>query len=523
MLKSTHDSFDFKDLERYLQQRLQVEFPEINSLQVNCFLREKTLVILVHLPEVMTLHTKDLLFQLKQILSEEDQISSYPMELYLKVNERQAKLINLEQRSLWLKPLGIGLGLILSLGVLYGLSRPCVLDSCPSLKRAESMAQNAVNSVNLTATPQNIEQAQQELAKSFNLLENIPVWSQYHTQARQLLETYQQYSLHLEDLSKALSHSTKAASLANPPLSPAQWQTVRLEWENAIAFLKKLPSNSPYYFYAQVKLRQYQENSKQIEQQIQANEQASDHLKTAHETAKIALLRQKAAQSLADWQLVENTWQTAIKSLQAIPSGTVAAKEAQNLINIYTTQLVNATARKTIEATATDLYRQAIQQAEQAQKAATIQQWTSAVTAWRNAITSLKQIQINTFQYSLAQPLLSSYTVFLQQAEINLKEATQLQRLRQNLETICKKPQKICDYQISQAQIKVNLTESYVKQVWYTASQAKAQTSVPTQVSLLNHISKLEKSLQTISNEALKRVEVYNPEQNIIAIYEPVR
>lgn len=528
MLESTCDSFDFKDLERRLQQCLQVEFPQIDSLQVNCFLREKTFVTLVHLPEIANLSTKDILFQLKQILSEEESISSYPMELYLKVNER-SQLVPIISSHLptsspiSLKSLGIGLGLILCLGGLYGLSRPCVLGTCSHLTQAEIIAQNAVNSVSLSASIQDIRQAKQQLDQSSDLLKDIPSWSKYHGQASQLLNINQQHSQDLEDLTQALNHAIKAVSLATPPLSIAQWQTVQAEWKRAILFLKKLPVSSPYYSYTQLKLKQYQGNLTLIEQRIQAEIQASDRIKVAQQTAQIALLRQKAAQSLSEWELVEATWKTGISRLQGIPSNTVATREAQNLTKIYTAQLVNATAHKNQEASSTNLYHQAIQQAELAQKAVTSQQWTSAVTAWRNAITTLKQIPINTFYYNQAQPLLASYLLSLNQAQTYLQSAVQLQNLRQDLETTCKIPRKICDYQISQTIIKVNLTESYVQQVWYTAVQAKAQTNVPTQVSLLNHIAKLEKSLQTISDKARKRVEVYNPEQNVIAIYEPTQ
>ncbi|PSF38413.1 hypothetical protein C7H19_05350 [Aphanothece hegewaldii CCALA 016] len=533
MLDTTRDSFDFKDLERRLQQRLQVEFPQIDSLQVNCFFSEKTFVILVHLPELVTLPTKDILFQLKQILSNEESISSYPMELYLKVNDRGSlapvasshlPTFSLKsQKSLGIG-LKIGLGIFLFLGGLYGLSRPCVVgSSCANLTQAKTNAQNAVNSVSISASLPDIQQSKQQLDESLNLLQDIPYWSRYHEQASQLIKIYQQQSQDLENLSQALNYATKAVSLANPPLSIPQWQTVQNHWKQAISFLKKLSVSSPYYFYTQLKLRQYQGNLTLIEQRMNAETQASDRLKSAQETAQIALVRQKNAQSLDDWKLVEATWKTAISSLQSIPSSTVATREAKNLLKIYNTQLVNATERKSKEANSNNLYTKSLQQAELAQKSAASQQWTSAVTAWRNAITNLKQIPANSSQYNQALPLITSYLVSLKQAETNLTSAVQLQNIRQDLETTCKIPHKICDYQISQAIIKVNLTESYVKQVWYTAVQAKAQTSVPTQVSLLNHIAKLEKSLQIISDHARKRVEVYNPEQNIIAIYEPTQ
>lgn len=504
-----------------MQQRLQVEFPQI-ALKVNCFLREKTLVILVYVPEIMTLHNKDLLFQLKQILMEEETISSYPMELYLKVNESNSlEAIQVNSSPKGLKPISLSLGLVLALGGIYILTRPCLWGTCPNLTQAEQLRQNALNLVDLSASSQDIATAQAHFKQSSNLLQAIPVWSNYHEQATQLLAIDQQYSQNLDDLAQALAHATTAVSLAKPPLTVEQWQTAGEAWERAIASLKKIPLNSPLRPYTEVKLKQYQGNLTALQQRIKAENQGNAYLKIAQKTAQIALVRQKAAHTLTDWQTVEKAWQDAIKNLEAIPANTLAAQETSNLLPIYTTQLTNAKTRRTQEEAATKFYRQALQYADLAQQAIKNQQWTATVNAWRNAITALKQIPLNTSFYNQAQTLISSYLLALNQAETNLKTASKLQNLRQDLETICKKPLKICDYQISQAIIKINLTESYVKQVWYTAEQAKARTSVPTQVSLLNHIAKLEKSLQTISNEAQKRVEVYNPEQNIIAIYEP--
>jgi hypothetical protein len=529
MLEKTRDSYDFKEWEHRLQERLQAEFPSIAPLKVSCLLREETLIILVHLPESVMLPPKDIFSQLKQILDAEETISSYPIEFYLRFREGQplepaspldvaASFASLPRK---LKNVGIGLGLILALGSFYGLSRPCVLGSCPAVTQAETLAQDAIKSVSLSASSQDIQQARQELEQARELLRSIPPWSGYHSQAARLLQIYRQHSNSLEDLSQALHHATQAVFLAKSPLNLAQWQKVAQEWQAAIAALEKLPSNSPYAPLTQLKLKQYQDNLRSIEQRMQGENQAGDRLKAAQQAAQLAIVRQDVARSLSEWQLVESTWKTAIKSLQDIPSGTATTSEAQRLIDAYTVQLVKATARKNNEAAATNSYRQALQQAELAQRASKTQQWSSAVTAWRNAITFLKQIPNHTFQYSQAQPLITSYLSSLNQAEKNLKSAVQLQNLRRDLETICKIPRVICDYQISQTIIKVNLTEAYVKQVWQTAVHAKAQTHLPTQVSLLNHIAKLETSLQTISNKAQKRIEVYNPEQNIIAIYEP--
>lgn len=64
------------------------------------------------------------------------------------------------------------------------------------------------------------------------------------------------------DFRQAVNQATRAASLTQTATTKQQWQQVIVAWEQAIAGMKKIPTNSPKYKISQQKIVEYQNNLK---------------------------------------------------------------------------------------------------------------------------------------------------------------------------------------------------------------------------------------------------------------------
>lgn len=555
MLEIAKVSLNLKDLETRLQTRLQ-KVLDITPLDLSCLLREDNLLILVHSPESTPMTPKEVFPELRAMLEQESIPEHLQIQMYLIVHGKQSYKQALDgditlETPLFLPPVsepdqapsffklvlgqfcalksrltprlvmmisGGGVGLVFLLGCLYGVTRPCVLGQCQTIPQAQQLAQESLalfetSNPDLKATKLRLNQAIREL-------EQIPRWSSYHHQAVSLLNIYQARSDSLDKLLLAVNQATKAVSLAeNTPLPVTQWQTILKTWEEAITPLNQIPVESPFYSFAQVKRGEYQRQLALIQQRLQTEKEAIVNLESAEELAKIAKARHSAAQSAADWQLVQANWENAIQQLQAIAPGTTVYKQGKQLLETYIIQLTNANARKNQEELALKYYNKALEEGKKAEKYQEQNQWSAAVSAWRNSLTYLKQISANTFQFKQAQPLITAYTLSLTQAEANLKVALKLLVIQQDLAQTCS-PQ-ICNYNINPNGIKVKFTEAYMQQIWQTALEAKAQNNVYGQIEILNHISRLEQTWQMISNKSKKRIDVYNNNDQLMVSYEP--
>ena len=69
--------------------------------------------------------------------------------------------------------------------------------------------------------------------------------------------------------------------------------------------------------------------------------------------------------------------------------------------------------------------------------------------------------------------------------------------------------------------IKVNLTSSYLQQIWDLSIQAKLNANIKEQAEILNHLARLEQSFQIISNQAKISLAVYNSKGNLMTTYRP--
>lgn len=550
-----------------MQQRLQSEFLPILPLQVSCILREETLMILMHSPELVNPYAKPIFPWVRQLIAQDPICQDYQVEMYLIVHgqkqleetitspiseetsnletdfsiepEEWTASINNDKINHFLSSLklqlqklskfqlllitgGTGMSLLMFLGSIYGLTRPCVISRCQTIVQAEQLTEQPLKIFHQIPSEQEVINAQQKLKQAITLLQAIPIWSSYHEKAQTLLDIYQDYSENVAEIVTLLETASNASKLTkDSPLSISKLSEIQQLWQKVVTSLEKLSYDSNLSSFATIKLQEYRGNLAKVNQQLEAEKQAKVSLQAAQEAAKIAQTRSNTAESLSDWQLVYATWQTVVKRLREVSSQTTAYPEAKQLLVNYQSQLVTTGVRKNQEQVAFNIYNQAIEQAEVAKKAESNNQWLIAVSSWRNALTYLQQVPKTTFKYNQVQPLILSYSLALKQAENQLKNNLKSQEISGDLDKICLGENTICSYTVDENLIKVNLTPSYLQKVWRTALQAQAQTNVETQVELLNHISRLEQSLQNVSNKTGKRVEVFNSEGILMMNYEP--
>lgn len=544
---------------------------------VNCFLEEDVLMVIIHLAETPALETTAIFSCARDFLEKVGITVDYPIKIYLVVDEAKTNssyndntvspslTASFPQRTLsqslatiasdstpnsppgwadfvqnqwqyflnkrpaflvnnlkWIL-LGLGLGGSVFVSGVYALSRPCVIGACVQLREAEQLMQASLFADNEELATHWLT-TKQQLVEAQNKLETIPFWSPYYGQVTQLQKDYQVRLSSVELLSQATQQAQQAQLLGqNNALSTTDWQQVKQDWENAIALLGQIPSDSPYQAYAQQKRQVYRQNLLTAQQRLLEEQQATLHFGQATESAVLARIRSSAPKSLADLSLIAATWQEVIKNLQQISPGTTVYEKVLKQLPIYRLEYKRVVMRRQQEEKALLNYQQALALAKFAEQSELEQQWSIAITHWQKALLTLKQIPPQSFLMERVRPLLTTYNLALQQSQNSLKISLRSQNIKRDLEALCSQWNRACDYSISPQVIKVRLTSGYVQQIWDSALQAKSQGNIPGQAGVLNHISQLEQNFQTISNQAGLPLELYHAKGNRLTSYQPIR
>lgn len=417
---------------------------------------------------------------------------------------------------------GTGLSVLIFFGTLYALSRPCVIGSCQVIPEAQALNQKSTNTLQKPQSGKDVLEAQQQLTEAIHLLEAIPMWSSQHGKAQELIKSYQAQAEQVNKMVSALQTAARASYKSdNPPHAPSYWMEVQTMWRDAIAQLEQLPKDSNLQPLAQEKITAYKSNLAQTNQRLLKERQAQGYLQNAKDAALIAEARQGVAQSLEHWQLVYTTWQTAMNRLKQIPQGTTAYQEAQQLTAQYLPKMATARDRRTREQIAANAYNQGLRLAQLAKESQVSDQWSTALTQWRNALTFVNQVPSDTFYYGKAQSLIGTYTKSLKQAQAQLQLAMKLQQARRDLNQTCYGKTKVCLYTIENNVIKIRLTPAYIQMVRQTAIAARTQGDPNVQTGVVNHILTLGEALEAISDNSRIPIEVYAPDGNLIQTHSP--
>lgn len=570
---------DEKLLEQLLQDHLQLELPDLSALNLRCAYKDGKLVILVQHP-IESIPDKQSVFSLLERAVRAENLSAIAqVQMYLRAEgekrpyatqtfsldvpvgeaaeknfgwtkfppmpetigeettdeipevlpteetseEEQEDAAGLPWRA-WLPAVvgSISIVGILCLGSLYVMTSPCTSGTCQEISNAQQLSKNSAQNLQSPKSGQDILKARQQLQEAIRNLQKIPFWSSQHQNAQQMLKTYQVQANALEEVLKGLGKAEQASQKSqNPPHAEAEWLEIQKLWQEAIAQLQKTSQSSSAYSLAQQKLKAYKGYLAVANQRLTAEQQAKKQLVSAQSAAKIAETRQGIAQSLESWQLVETTWETAMKELQKIRPGTTAYQDAQQLINAYKPKLNEVRDRQIQEKFGANAYNQSLQIAQQAQNFGTNNQWGQATGSWRNALSYVKQVPKGTYYYGPAQSLVTSYADALKQAEGKLQIFTALQQASQDLDKVCAGTPKVCSYTITTSEIKVYLTTAYAQKVKQTALEAQGKGDYKAQVGVVSHVYSLGESFGAVSDNARIRMEIYGPDGVLVETHEP--
>ncbi|MEB3123266.1 MAG: hypothetical protein VKL41_18840 [Snowella sp.] len=541
-----------------------------NPLQVNCFFSEETLIVVIQYSQTLKLQKAATFSCVREFLDRQGSSALYPTEIYLTSEEpssflkngtvdheaenmmsipRQKKRPSLpkppqaKQLALFqennlhfpiLSPpilsdyfrrkklLGLGLGLGILAITLYGLSDPCITGTCPSLSQAKFLINSSLlvlepdSSSSLLATKQKLSEARVQL-------QSIPWWSPYRSQANALDSEAQTILKDIDLLNPAIASGNQATLLMQKSsLSIPEWQTVQSLLTKSIKQLKQLPTNSQFQAFAIAQSQQYEKALLASNQRLQQEQLANTIYEEAMKIGRVAKVQENMAQSIDDFDKISATWKKAIQFLENISQGTTPYDKTSKFLDLYGQAYKAIDARKKNEALAEINLQKAIQEAQIAEKSEQSQQWSLAVSHWKNALVYLKEIPDNSFQSTKAKSLSIQYNLSLNKAQANFKNANRLQFIKNNLAKICSQENKACNYSIDKNMIKVKLTSSYLQQIWDLSIQAKLNANIKEQADILNHLARLEQSFQMISNQAKIPLAVYNSKGNLMTTYRPI-
>lgn len=414
--------------------------------------------------------------------------------------------------------------LVVVFGCIYTLTRPCVIGECQEIQTARDFNQKSKQTIETVASAQAPLIAQEDLQSGIKLLKTIPFWSPHYPEAKALLSIYNKEFNEFNAVVKALKTATNASTLSqNPPHEIKDWMKMQSLWEEAIALLEQVPSESIVYPFAQARWQQYRANLADVRSRLKLERDAEQILTSAKKSAQVAEARQGVAKSAESWQQVFETWQVAANTLATIPYGTTAYQSGQVLLARYQPKLEEARDRKTIEQVGLEAYNQAVNNAEQAQLSEQRGSWSEAVTYWGRAVSYGKQVPGSSSYSAKIQPLLTSYNEAWKRADVQYRVASRLAKARQDLTKLCSGNPKVCNYSVTENLITVRLTSDYVNKIQSTAKAADQSGDPKKRSEAENHVQTLKVALETISQNAQISLEVYGANNEKVATHVPLQ
>ena len=536
---STGATINCDSLSEQLNDKLIQQISFNSDFLVNCYQKEDWLIILIN-PQP-TEDNQIIIDLIKDIIDENQIINDLVIanntdhnEVYFASNYNYPDnlLKNLSQNEVSQKKYSSGnfsSGLIIfifsilsivSIGIIYYFSRPCVIGKCdliPITNASVSGLLKTKSDENLTESE--IEDFNVELTKAIQALKRIPRWSKYHQEATQLINTYQEKLIDLNHFLAAFNLANNAENMSQDlPLSLDEWTRVKTFWQDAIAKLN-LISNANFQEAKQQKINNYQTIISEVEQKIETEKVAQEKLTQAENIVNQIQKDESAISSLSDLEKLETQWQRAITEIESIPQDTVSAKNKDNLLNSYLTNISNLQTKLKAEKEATSLLSLAQENIKLAEESQNNNQWTKAVNLWQKALESLEKIPLDSLITEDVISLKTTTQEKLELAKISLKEAVKREQIKLELKTICSSTEDICTYNVSNEKIQIFLTKEYFEKVASLYKIDNSNTNSNKKEQLLQHIEQVENNYQYLSNKYKLPVEVYNYNKDIIMIY----
>jgi tetratricopeptide (TPR) repeat protein len=413
----------------------------------------------------------------------------------------------------------ISLGII---GGIYFFTRPCVLGNCELITTTENSVSSLLQSQSKEdLTDIKIRELQSGLIKAINDLKRIPFWSKSYENSSLLIKDYQEQVSQLDDLLVALNSVNTAQTLSqNLPLSLDEWNRVKGFFEEGIAIFNNL-NIEELNTIKQDKLAIYNNQLKVIDRAILQEQKADELLNKGKTMATEIENLQTQVTDLSGLENLQKNWQLAIKTIESIPAQTTAYQEKEEFLNNYLQKLILVQNKVNQEKTALNIKNQAQEKIKLAKESEKNNQWTKAVSLWEEAISLFKKIPPEVLVKKEIIDLESKTNKELAKAKSELKQAVIREEIKQELKNICKNTEEICTFNISKGNVKVFLTDKYLQKIASLSAVTKLTNNNEQEKQIANHINQVEKNYQYISTKYKTPVEIYNPQRQLIMIYNP--
>jgi hypothetical protein len=411
---------------------------------------------------------------------------------------------------------GVGLVFTTFVGSFFLMSQPCLVRTCVPFEAAQRIGNDVTQMLQAANTWEDLERARSQLGLAKVQLDRVPSWSRYGLQAQQQRGRYQNLALAIEPVQAALKQATLATQKTQGDGLPIDsWRDIGKSWDSVISQLKAIPSNSPLHSMAQDKLRQFEASQRQVQQRL-VKEQEGARLLVEARRLSAPLSDPSVRTDLGGTQV---RLQEIVELLQAVPKGTTAYTDAQQILSTYESQLAAATNQQSQQQAAIDDYRQATAIAGEARRLEGQQDWDGARDQWQSAIAILQSIGSSSPNYVESQTRFSEYTLALKQAELRASRSGAVAQARSALDGICSGKPTICTVEVTADRIAVRLTLEYQQAVLTAGTIGDADS----QVQAVDHVKTLELALQATSDNAQIPLELYDPDGTLVGTHTPMK
>lgn len=408
----------------------------------------------------------------------------------------------------------------------YFLMSPCILSTCKELQTAKQLQNSFPQLAGNVKTEEDLSKLQLQLDGTIASLQRIPGWSPRHQDAVQTATSLTSESQQIKLLTQALqSGATALRSSQSLTYDINELQSRSLLWRQAIAPLEAVRTDSKFYNFAQSKLSLYRSGLQSVNVQMLAQSRWKKKVNDATAAAKVALQRESSAKSLPDLQRALSTWQIVVNALIAVPQTSPAYTNARRLLNDYQPRLIAIRDRVSKQEQAATSLAQAVATAKLAQQYEQQNQWQPAAIRWQQAINTIKQIPTESALYNQVQPLLQTYSVAFEQAQMKSQTlavtgaTASTVSTRADLEKTCRGSVRICNFTVDDRFITVRMTPEYEKTL---ESNVSTDTqNVENVKNVQKHLETLQQALEVIGDNANTAVLVFDAQGQQIFTHIP--
>lgn len=406
-------------------------------------------------------------------------------------------------------------------GVSYYFTRPCVLgDNCTVITETETATNDLLNSFNKdNLTEEEIKDLIANLVTNIQTLEKIPSWAKNHQEAQDLITNYR---TKISDLQLFLDGENVAENARNMsaklPLSVEEWERVQTFWQDAIAPLQSV-KNEEFKGFQQNRIESYQQQLSQVETQIAQEKLAINKLENAQKTIQEIKNQEANIKSLEQLKEVEQKWRGVILEIEQIPAQTKVYAEKEKFVNDYLQKISQIQQKINLEEKALNLKKNIEEKMKLAQESEKQNQWTKAVNFWKEAVILTNNISPESWLKEDIEKQKNLAEGKLEIAQEALKKALKKQEITAEVKQICEDSEKICTYKVGDRNIQIFLTPEYMNKIKSLSTMGNLTNNNQQEQQVINHINQVEKNYQYLSSKYKLPVEVYNPQQQLIMIY----